>query len=416
MSTDRVVAIVDAYSTARYFAPLFRAKGFRCVHVRTAPSIPAVYAPTFVASDFGDEVVHTGDPALTAAALKEFDPVAVIAGIESGVELADRLSEALDLRTNGTELTEARRDKFLMAETVRAAGVPVAAQILTRDREDLRAWFAESGARRVVVKPVKSAGNDGIHFCDDEAAVLAAFDALVDTDSALDLRNDAVLAQEYLEGVEYYVNTVSLDGVHHVTDIHSTRHLNVNGVRDLLGGSHLLERRGPEQDLLVDYATSVLDALGVRNGPAHTELKLTPAGPRLIETASRICGADLPVLVGEAIGESQLEWTVDAYTDPERFTARRVADYVILRHAICVNMVSPRAGTLVSYPKLAQVEALESFHAALVKVKPGGTVSVTRSDFTYPMLVHLLNPSSALLWRDYATTRWLDGDSFYEIA
>lgn len=415
MSTDRVVAIVDAYSTARYFAPLFHAKGFRCVHVRTAPSIPAVYAPTFVAADFRDEVVHTGDLAVTVAALKAFDPIAVIAGIESGVELADQLSEALDLRTNGTALSPARRDKFLMAETIKAAGVPVAAQILAHDRDVLLSWYRESGAGRVVIKPVKSAGNDGIYFCDDEADVLAAFDALVDTDSVLDLRNDAVLAQEYLEGIEYYVNTVSLDGVHYVTDIHSTRHLNVNGVRDLLGGSHLLTRRGPEQDQLADYVFTVLDALGVRNGPAHTELKLTDAGPRLVETASRICGADLPVLVTEAIGESQLEWTVDAYTDPARFTERAKDDYVIQKHAICANMVSPKAGTLVSYPKLDQVKALESFHGAVVKVKPGDRISVTKGDFTYPMLVHLMNTSPALLWRDYATTRYLDGDSFYEI-
>lgn len=418
MSTNRVVAIVDAYSTARYFAPLFTAQGYRCVHVQSAPTIPAVYAKSFRANEFAAHIVHAGHAGAleqTIADLAEHRPAAVIAGIESGVELADQLSEAMGLRTNGTLLSRPRRDKFEMIETIKAAGVRGAAQVLAFDRDTLLDWYAASGLTRVVVKPVKSAGNDGVFFCDDERDVLAAFAALADTDSALDLRNHAVVAQEYLLGVEYYVNTVSLDSVHYVCDIHSTRHLNVNGVRDLLGGSHLLNRRGPEQDQLAEYVFTVLDALGVRNGPAHTELKLTEDGPCLVETAARICGADLPVLVGKAIGDSQLEWTVDAYTNPERFAERSKQDYRIKQHAICINMISPRPGTLAGYPKLDQLRALESYHDALVRVRPGEPIHRTINDFTYPMLVHLLNSSKATLLRDYATARYLDGDGFYDI-
>src|SRR5215475_3068275 len=415
MMAPPVVAIVDAYSTARYFAPLFAARGYDCVHVQSSPRIPAVYAPSFRGDEFADHVVHRGRLDETLAGIARHDPVALIPGIESGVELADQLNEELGLRSNGTALSPARRDKFRMVETVKAAGLPAAAQTLATDRDALLAWYAGSGAGRVVVKPVKSAGNDGVFFCDSEADVLAAFDALVDTDSALDLRNIAVVAQEYLLGVEYYVNTVSLDGIHHVTDVHSTRHLNVNGVRDLLGGSHLLPRHGTEQDQLVAYTCGVLDALGVRNGPAHTELKLTADGPRLVETAARICGADLPVLVDAAIGESQLAWTVDAYVEPGRFLERCKDDYEIRRHAVCVNMVCPRSGTLRGLPKLAQLRELESYHGVLLKVAVGGPIARTVNDFSYPMLVHLLNEAPAALLRDYATARWLDGDGFYDI-
>lgn len=415
MSTDRIVAIVDAYSTARYYAPLFQARGYRCLHVQSAPTVPVLFAKSFRPEDFAVHVIHHGDDAATAAAVAAHRPVAVIAGTESGVELADRLSERLGLRTNGTALTTPRRNKFAMVERIKQCGLAGAAQVLATDRDSLVAWYAEAGADRVVVKPVRSAGNDGVYFCDTEREVLAAFAAIIDTDSALDLHNNAVVAQEYLLGVEYYVNTVSLDGVHYVTDVHSTRHLNVNGTRDLLGGSHLLNRRGPEQDVLVNYVFEVLDALGIRNGPAHTELKLTEDGPRLIETASRMCGADLPILVGAAIGASQLEWTVDAYTAPDEFAARAKTDYQIRRHAICVNMVSPRAGVLRDYPKLDELRALESYHDALIKVRPGERIHRTVNDFTYPMLVHLLHPSKAVLLRDYATARYLDGDGFYTI-
>ena len=45
----------------------------------------------------------------------------------------------------------------------------------------------------------------------------------------------------------------------------------------------------------------------------------------------------------------------------------------------------------------------------------GGPIPRTVNDFSYPMLVHLLNESPAALLRDYATARWLDGDGFYDI-
>lgn len=415
--TDKTVAIVDAYSTARYFAPLFQAKGYRCVHVQSTEVIPAVYAQSFCPADFIDNVVHTaGAATATAAAVARHHPVALIAGIESGVELADQLSEQLGLRTNGTALSTARRNKFQMVETVKAAGLPAAAQVLATDHDTLLDWYARRGGGRVVVKPVRSAGNDGIFFCDNEKEVLAAFDALLDTDSALGLRNNAVLAQEYLLGVEYYVNTVSLDGVHYVTDLHSTRHLNINGVRDLLGGSCLLPRHGPEQDQLVEYTFGVLDALGVRNGPAHSEVKLTADGPRLVETAARICGGEMPVLVRAAIGDSQVECTVDAYVDPDRFTERVKQDYVIRRHGVWIDMIAPRSGKLLGYPGMAELRALESYQDALLTVEPGQRITRSTNDFTYPMRVLLLHESPAVLQRDWETARYLDGEGFYDIA
>ncbi|MGW7051070.1 ATP-grasp domain-containing protein [Streptomyces sp. NPDC054887] len=409
-----VVAIVDAFSTASHLAPLFHARGYDCLHVQSTPQPPAVFGASFRPEDFLATVVHHGDVAGTLAAIAPYAPVALLAGAEIGVELADVLSEALGLRTNGTALSTARRDKFQMVETVKAAGVPAADQILATDLDTLLAWYGETG-RTVVLKPVRSALNDGVFFCGTADEVRGAFDSLVGADSALGLRNDAVVAQEYLVGAEYYVNTVSLDGKHYVCDIWKTQHLGVNGVRDLLGGSALMVRRGPEQDILAAYAFSVLDALGISNGPAHTELKLTPQGPRLVETGARVCGAMLPLLTRAAIGESQLEWTVLAYTDPEGFEARRHTDYEVARHAVCVNMVAPEAGKLVDYPKLPALRALESFHDVLVKVQPGEEISQTVNDLTYPLLVHLVHEVEGIVTHDYMTARHLDGEGFYDV-
>lgn len=413
---NSVVVLVDAFASARCLAPLFKARGVSCVHVRSTPTIPDVYAASFHPDDFVAEIVHDGDVAATAAALEPYAPVGLLPGIERAVMLADELSEHLGLPGNGTALSLTRRDKFRMIETVRQAGVPATGQLLATDLDALLEWYGEQEAARVVLKPVSSAGNDGIFFCDTADDVRAAFTKLIGTRSVLGQHNEAVLAQEYLVGNEYIVNTVSLEGRHHVTDIWKMHQISANGVRDLPAGAELLPRYGAEQDALVEHTLLVLDALGIRNGPAHSELKLTPRGVRLVETGARVCGADVHVPTEAAIGESQLDWTVDAYAFPERFTERWETGYALRKHARIVNMLSPVGGTLTGYPKLAELKALESFHDAVFRVNPGDPVHPSVDDWTFPLRVFLAHETESAVARDCVSARYLDGPGFYDVS
>ncbi|MFJ8883325.1 ATP-grasp domain-containing protein [Streptomyces sp. NPDC102402] len=409
------IVIVDAYASARCLAPLFRARGYDCVHVQSTPDIPRNYVRGFRAEDFSANLVHHGDVSETLRSLRAHRPLAIVPGVERAVLLADTLSEQLDLPSNGTALSSARRDKFRMIETVRAAGVPAVEQIHTADLDEVLRWHEKTGGGRVVLKPVSSTGSDGIFFCSDAEAVEAAFRSLHGTTSVLGQENKAVLAQEYLVGDEYIVNTVSRDGTHRVSDIWKMHTLSANGVAELAAGAELLPRRGPEQDALVEHTFQVLDALGIAHGPAHTELKLTPKGPRLVETGARVCGADVHVPVTAALGTSQLDLTVDAWTGPETFLAAAGEDYRIGRHARIVNMVAPRGGMLRSYPRLTELRELDSFHDVLFRTHPGDAVHPSVDDWTFPLRVYLLHEIASTVARDALTTRYLDGDGFYEL-
>lgn len=89
--------------------------------------------------------------------------MAVVAGAETGVELADALSEGLGLRTNGTTGSICRRNKYHMGERVRDAGVRAVKQKLCRSLQDVCIFLddlCESGKPlKCVVKPVQSAGS-----------------------------------------------------------------------------------------------------------------------------------------------------------------------------------------------------------------------------------------------------------------
>ncbi|MFJ1732947.1 ATP-grasp domain-containing protein [Streptomyces sp. NPDC088254] len=414
----RHVVLVDTYSLSQRLAAGFSSAGFTPIRVQSTPEIPELYRGKPDPHPYAADFVHHGDIRETVDKLTQFKPLAVLAGGELGVELADALSEQLSdvlgIPTNGTALSQARRDKFEMIERIKSCGLRGAEQIRVHDEEQLLAWHRQLG-RRVIVKPLRSAANDGVQWCDTPEDSVRAFRRLSGRRNIFSEASDGVVAQEYLVGAEYLVNTVSRDGHHHVCDVWKTHRISANGVMDLAVACHLLPRRGDVQDQVVDYGLQVLDALDIQHGPAHIEVKLTPDGPCLVEVGARISGLDLPGFTQEATGESQISWTIDAYTDPERFLARHEEDYTVHRSVAWAGMVSPVRGRLRAYRGLDELQALESVQSVRAMVTPGDPIFCTVDDSTYPMALSMAHEVDEVLLRDLGTVRFLDGHGFYEL-
>ncbi|MEU3963315.1 ATP-grasp domain-containing protein [Streptomyces buecherae] len=411
---QKTVVMVDVYSPSMRLARAFMDRGYGVVRVQSTAEVPPVYKGAFDRADFVNNIVYEGDFDSMIEAVAKHQPTAVLAGGELGVELADRISEALGLATNGTALSGARRNKFVQIEALKAAGLRGARQLLIPNEEELAAWHREIDGR-VVVKPLRSAGNDGVFFCDTPEDSTAAYRAVLEQTTIFAERNEAAVAQEYLIGTEYVVNTVSRDGKHRATDLWKYIKMSANGVRDRQAGVHLVPADDPVRQELIDYAFAVLDALGILHGPAHLEVMMTQDGPCLVEVGSRICGADKAYYAMLAAGESQIEQTVDAFVDPERFLAQHQRPYRVQRHVGIAWLTSPVTGTLRSYPLLDQVRELESFNNVSINVQPGQQLPLTVNDLTEPMTIGLAHPVAAVVERDFTTLSYLDGPGFYEV-
>ncbi|BBX98667.1 ATP-grasp domain-containing protein [Mycobacterium lacus] len=412
--------MVDSYGTVgSELAQGFQDAGYTPLRVQSTPEAPTGLRGQPDRYPYPVDIVHGGDLGATLAALMPFGPVAVVAGTEPGVELADALSEALHpitgAPTNGTALSRARRDKYLMVERIKQQGLRGARQILVADEDQLRNWHNEVGGT-VIVKPLRSAANDGVTWCRNPEDAVQAFRRLNGRENILSQCNDGVVAQECLIGMEYTVDTVSRDGVHQVCDIWESHRISANGIPDLLVAWRLLLATGEVQDELVAYARAVLDALGIRHGAAHAEIKMTPNGPCLVEVGARIAGANLPEGARMGTGRSQIDWTVDAYVRPETFARNSGRPYDLHQHVARATMVAPGSGTLISYHSLEAIKELESFHDMQVRVNPGQQLTLTTDDLTYPIFVTLVHEVGELVARDLWTLRYLDGVSFYELA
>ncbi|MGW7276372.1 ATP-grasp domain-containing protein [Streptomyces sp. NPDC054864] len=412
MQSTKTVAIVDPVSTAAHLAPEFARRGWRTVAVLSSGKIPDAYVKGFRPGDFTHVITHTDDIDRTVGQLADQSPQFVLAGAEHGVELADLLAERLALPGNGTRLSTCRRDKFAMVERVRAAGLPTAASLITRDPADIIDWAERGRHWPLVVKPVASAGSDGVAFCSTPAEVEQAFAAIHGTTNQLGGFNEQVMAQERLIGEQYFVNTVSRAGRHYVAEVWKDVRVPV-GDNQVYDREELQPGQGEPQAAIVAYVERVLDALGITHGPAHTEIMLTAQGPVLIESGARLQGAVTPAPHAAATGTSQVALTVDACTDPDTFDQLPGTIYELKRQLRVVSLIAPHDGALADGPALDELNTLPTLSASVRSLAPGTPVRRTVDLFSSPDHLYLLDSDLAAVERDYARIRELEHGGLY---
>jgi hypothetical protein len=404
----RLAAIVDPYASGMHLAGELARLDVDCLAVQSQPLVPEVFRSSFRPEDFVDTLLHTGDPASTSARLAEREVALVIAGCELGVELADALSEALGLPGNGPARREARRHKGRMADAFREAGLRTPEQVCS-DRLEVVSKFAASRGGPVVLKPSSSSSSDGVALCRDEAEVARAFDAIVGHENVLGLTNREVVAQEYMSGPEYVVDTVSIEGRHR--PVAFWRYHESSSGETSLGyeGMELLPGSGAVQDRLLEEARAGLDALEIRVGPGHSELIWTEAGPVVLEIGARLHGGENPRLAGLCGARSHIAETARAYAAPSHFAEREAPGYALTRHCTVAFLLPRASGILSALPRLPEVEALESLH----QIEIGDCLGIPA-----PRVigwVALVHPEKDRVDRDLAELRRLETEGLYAI-
>ena len=159
------MVIVDPYSSGAMLAEALLARGAECIAVESSPEMPEQMKSGFNPDMFQCVIQHDGNYKQTLHAVRRYRPAYVVAGSESGVELAENLAGELELPSNGTSLRDARRDKYLMARAVRGKGLRTAQQFRSDNIEAIINWTQNSLDWPVIVKPPKSVASDHVICC-----------------------------------------------------------------------------------------------------------------------------------------------------------------------------------------------------------------------------------------------------------
>jgi len=272
---------------------------------------------------------------------------------------------------------------------------------------------------------LRGVASNRVSLCRTEFSVRYATQCILGTTvfGTFDERYDAVLLQDFLPGKEYAVDTVSKNGQHKTAAIWNYEKISTTTTTDdaddgapqnqpfVYSCSRLVSGDDPRHpaEKIVSYVESVLDALGVKWGMAHTEVKVAPDGTiRLIEVNVRQHNANFAPMCQACVGYNALDLCLSAYlhdddgdTEDEFGMAPRVP---ILRFAGNeVSLICFVEGTVTAVNHLEEIEDMESVVGMEVypNFEIGCGVQKTVDIRTDAGFIHLIHEDEEVLDRDY---------------
>ncbi|MGW0670641.1 ATP-grasp domain-containing protein [Streptomyces sp. NPDC002746] len=406
------ICIVDGYSTGATLTRRLRDLGVNCIHVQSEPHTNGYLQRSFRLDDYSLDFGYTADIHALAGQLATLGISRVVAGSESGVTLAEMLAQQLGLPTNTPAGLPARRDKALMYQTAESVGLDVPQGTTAGGPAAAAEWFTASGLTEAVVKPLASAATDGVCFCRTPEEMARATEAILAKPNIFGQRNTAVIVQERLSGDEYYINSVSSGGAHRIAEIWRYTKRVSDGPMPLYDYEEPVAPHTSEAEILKAYTCSVLDALGIQESAAHTEVMLTTRGPVLIETGARLGGATSPDIVDKHLGTSQTALLAAALVNPRTlldFDDQRTSWSGLIRNVEFINPAPGRA----SADAASTVATLPTAIAVCSSITPGELLESTSDLTSSPGYVYLAAEDQSNIDRDYTLLRQWERDGLH---
>ncbi|MFC8224833.1 ATP-grasp domain-containing protein [Streptomyces sp. NPDC057287] len=269
----------------------------------------------------------------------------VVTSCDYYLPTAARIAGRLGLPGPSAEAMENACRKDATRRVLAAAGVPGPRFAVCADVAE-----AEAAARDIgyplVVKPVDLCAGMLVRRVDDAEQLAVACRALADfpRNARGQRRTAHILLEEFLHGPEVSVETVTCRGVAHIVGVTDK---SIGGAPAFVETGHMFPAALAPDDLDAATGTALRAgaALGLDDVVAHTEIKLTADGPRVVEVNPRPAGNRITELVRHVTGIDLAAACVDVALGREPDLRRRDTG---LRSAAIGFLVPGASGTLAS--------------------------------------------------------------------
>lgn len=206
----------------------------------------------------------------------------VIATTEATIAVAGHIANALGFNGNPIHLSDHITDKYWVRQrcTKIENAIKQPAYFAAADRNDVF-----SGIKKmqfpIVIKPITGGGKIGVTMIENETQLDEALSYAFSND-----RGKGILVEEFINGKEYSVETLSFHGEHTVIQI--TDKISSGPPHCVeLGHSQPADISDTLWMRIIDSVKTLFDAIGFENGPLHTEIKINNEGIYLIEVNGR---------------------------------------------------------------------------------------------------------------------------------
>ena len=254
------------------------------------------------------------------ALLRELDPVLVIPGSDDGIIPATRLSHDLGLIGNDPQNLPKMRNKAICQQALEKAGLRSIRGRVVSSMAEAQDFYQSLDSEGIVIKPISGGASVGVHICEDRKTFEDAFKAELALSSDHTGVAGSLLLQEYVDGTEYIVNTVSCQGKHKVTAVMQYEKKLIPGKARIYQTMRIISPDLEISRSLIDYTLKMLNVIGITYGPVHSEIMVDRKGPVLIEANCRPCGALMRAMwLDQVIGNHETDVSLQAYLHPDDF-------------------------------------------------------------------------------------------------
>jgi biotin carboxylase len=327
---------------------------------------------------------HVPSAAAMAKALHEIEPVArIVTQTEAAQLVAGHLTDLLGIRGTSERTARLLHDKSAMRALLNEQGIGHVPCEVNPTQEGLRGFVAAHGA--AIVKPTMGSGSLGVRRIESVEDV----DEVWSWCQSFELGDFQV--EKLLVGPELSVESFSESGRHTIIAVTA---------KDTEGGTVELGHVVPAPVSDAEFAeireltVRLLDAVGLDDGPSHTEVILTAEGPRVIESHTRRGGDRINDLVKMVYGVDMEEATyrlagqgvpLDGYLHPAGGAA-------------AIRFLTAAPGAVSSVTGVEAAQAVDGVVEVVVSVGVGSVVPELRwsDDRCGYVIVHAEDAESAV--------------------
>lgn len=194
----------------------------------------------------------------------------------------EQLGKPTDISYEGSIIAT---DKIAMRNRMKECGVPIPEY---HEIHYLKEFLecAEKMPDRFILKPADNAASRGVVLIDKNKN--PNFEEIYKYTSQYS-RGGGVLLEEFMEGPEVSVESYTVNGEPHIITITDKMVTELPFFVEL-GHTEPSRLSLEQQDDIKRVAVAAIKTIGMREGPNHTEIKVTPSGAKLVEIAARLGG------------------------------------------------------------------------------------------------------------------------------
>ncbi|BBB89376.1 MAG TPA: ATP-grasp domain-containing protein [Methylomusa anaerophila] len=256
-------------------------------------------------------VTETNDLSGLIEFLKPYQFDGIITVCDYYIEIVKEIAKTFNLPCPFPDKVKTVRQKHLLRQALDRAGLANPQYRLAHSWAEVEKAANEIGYP-LVIKPVDLASSAFVRFIRNVEELQDAYHALEAFPyNFRDQERDCTyLLEEYMRGEEVSIESVSYNGE---TTILGITDKSITGSPYFIESGHMFPAplNDKTRSMVTEFVWDVLKAVGFDHGIAHTEVKITAEGPRVVEINPRTAGNYIVELIERVTGINLLHAFID---------------------------------------------------------------------------------------------------------